>query len=143
VATRSYTGNDYDSGYGDVDRTSGWIGFAGTLLILGGAWNIFDGILAIANSKVYTRNSSYVFSDLRTWGWIMLVGGVLEALAGFAIFRGNQLARWFGIAAASGNGLIQLAFVPVYPFWGLMMFSIDVLIVYGLAVYGSRSRFAT
>jgi hypothetical protein len=28
--------------------------------------------------------------------------------------------------------------VPVYPFWALMIFAVDMLVVYGLAVYGGQ-----
>jgi hypothetical protein len=32
-------------------------------------------------------------------------------------------------------------FVPAYPFWALSMFTVDMLIIYGLAVYaGPRLR---
>ena len=37
----------------------------------------------------------------------------------------------------------QLMFVPVYPWWAIAMFSLDVLIIYGLAVCaGTRLRVA-
>jgi hypothetical protein len=116
----------------------GWITFAGVMLALAGMWNLFDGILALANSKFYGVNKTYVFSDLRTWGWIVLFLGVLELIAAFAIFTGSEFARWFGVAAAGVNSIGQLAFVPVYPLWGLMMFSVDVFVIYGLTVYGGK-----
>jgi hypothetical protein len=108
------------------------------MLGLAGTWNLIDGILAVANSKVYGHNKTYVFSDLRTWGWIVLVLGIAQLLAAFAVMAGSELARWFGIAVAAVNSIGQLSFVPVYPFWGIMMFSVDVIIIYGLAVYGGR-----
>jgi len=57
------------------------------------------------------------------------------------LLSGSEIARWFGIAVAGINALGQLAFVPAYPVWGLLMFSVDVLIIYGLAAYaGKRLR---
>jgi hypothetical protein len=29
-------------------------------------------------------------------------------------------------------------FIPAYPFWGLALFTVDVLIIYALAVYGGH-----
>jgi hypothetical protein len=29
-------------------------------------------------------------------------------------------------------------FLPAYPLWALAMFSVDMLIIYGLAVYGGK-----
>ena len=122
----------------DEVQASGWLAFAGTLLGLAGLWNVFDGILALSRSKVYGVNHNYVFSDLRTWGWIVLLLGVVQILAAFAIFSGSELARWFGIAAAGVNAIGQLAFVPVYPWWALMIFSADILVIYGLAVHAGK-----
>jgi hypothetical protein len=116
----------------------GWITFAGVMLGLAGLWNVLDGILALSNSKFYGVNKTYVFSDLRTWAWIVLFLGILELVASFAIFTGSELARWFGVAAAGVNSIGQLALVPVYPFWALMMFSVDVFVIYGLTVYGGK-----
>jgi hypothetical protein len=139
MATRAY---DMDGAAGadeyDDVRGMGWIAFAGIMLGLAGTWNFIDGILAISKSKVYGVNTTYVFSDLRTWGWIILVLGCLQLLATFAIFAGSEFARWFGIVVAGLNAIAQLGFVPVYPFWALMMFTADILIIYGLAVYGGK-----
>jgi len=78
----------------------------------------------------------FVFSGLNTWGWIVLILGIIQALAALAILSGSEFARWFGIAAAGLNGIGQLMFVPAYPAWAIAMFAVDVLIIYALAVYG-------
>lgn len=124
----------------DYSETTGvgWITFAVVLLGLAGIWNVVDGILAISKSHVYAANASYVFSDLNTWGWIVLILGIIEGLAALAILSGSEWARWFGIGVAGINAIGQLSFVPVYPFWGLMMFAVDILIIYALAMYGGR-----
>jgi len=129
----------------DVDAPSGmgWVTFAAVILGLAGVWNSIDGILAISSSRVYTANSVYVFSDLNTWGWIMLILGIIQIIAAGSLLAGSEFARWFGIAAAGLNAIGQLLFVPVYPWWGIAMFTLDVLVIYGLAVYaGSRLRTA-
>jgi hypothetical protein len=138
MATRAY---DMDAAgadeYDDV-RGMGWIAFAGIMLGLAGTWSIIDGILAISRSKVYGVNHTYVWTDLRTWGWIMLVLGCLLLLATFAIFAGSEFARWFGMIVAGLNAIGQLGFVSVYPFWALMLFTVDILVIYALAVYGGK-----
>jgi hypothetical protein len=106
------------------------------MLGLAGIWNFVDGILAISSSRVYTGNATYVFSDLNTWGWIVMILGIIEGLAALSIMSGSEFARWFGIGAAALNAIGNLLFIPVYPWWGLAMFSVDVLIIYALAVYG-------
>jgi len=139
MASQGYTRVDA-SGYEGI-RGGGWILFAASMLGLAGSWNTIQGILAIADSRVYVGEHKFVFSDLKTWGWIMLVLGVLQLLAAFGIVRGSEAATWFGIGVAGLNAIGQLLFLPAYPFWALTMFAVDVLIIYALAVYGgSRLR---
>jgi hypothetical protein len=114
----------------------GWVTFAAVLLGLAGIWNFVDGILAISSSHVYTANSTFVFSDLNTWGWIVLILGIIQGLAALAILSGSEWARWFGVAVAGLNAVGQLMFIPVYPWWGIAMFAVDILIIYALSVYG-------
>jgi len=125
--------------YAEVEsRAAGWLGFAAIMLGLAGTWNVIDGILAISRSKVYAPGATYVFSDLRTWGWIILLLGIAQLCAAFAIVAGSQIARWFGIGVAGLNSIGQLMFVQAAPFWAIAMFAVDMLIIYALAVYGGR-----
>ena len=125
----------------DAAEGVGWVVFASILLFIAGTWNFIDGILAISSSHVYTTTAHYVFSDLNTWGWIVMVLGISQLAAGAAVVGGSEMARWFAIAVACVNSIGQLAFLPAYPFWALSMFTVDMLIIYGLAVYGgSRLR---
>src|SRR3954447_19720739 len=82
-------------------RVTGWWVFAGILLAIGGTLNIIYGIAAISNSKFFTADATFIISGLNTWGWIILVLGVLELLAGFSLFAGGGYGRWVGIFAAS------------------------------------------
>jgi hypothetical protein len=143
------TAQDYDveGGYGAAQTDSpsgvGWVTFASVLLGLAGVWNSIDGILGIAGSRVYTASSVFVFSDLNTWGWIMLILGIIQLIAAGSLLAGSEFARWFGISAAGLNAIGQLMFVPVYPWWAIAMFTVDVLIIYALAIYGgARLRVA-
>jgi hypothetical protein len=122
----------------DAADTSGvgWVVFASILLFIAGTWNFIDGILAVASSHVYVAGAHFVFSDLKTWGWIVLLLGIAQLAAGAAVVGGSEVARWFAIAVAGVNSIGQLMFLPAYPFWALSMFTLDMLIIYGLAVYG-------
>jgi hypothetical protein len=114
----------------------GWLTFAGMMLGLAGIFNVLDGILALADSKSFTANAVFVFSDLRTWGWIVLILGALQLIASVAIFAGSEFARWFGITVAGLNAIAQLGFVQAYPVWSIAIFAMDIMIIYALAVYG-------
>jgi len=129
------------STYTDEAAGSGWITFAGVMIIIVSILNIIDGIAAISNSTFFVANAKYVVSDLNTWGWIVLCLGVVQMLVGFGIWAGNQFARWTGIVVVSLNMIAQLLFIPSYPFWALTIFTIDVLVLYGLVAYGGRPTF--
>jgi hypothetical protein len=120
---------------------AGWVSFAAIMLALAGVWNVIDGMLAIGSSRVYGPSQTFVFSDLNTWGWIILALGVIQLLAAYSIIAGSEVGRWFGIGAAFVNGIGQLFFIPAYPWWSIAMFTVDLIVIYALAVYGgSRLR---
>jgi hypothetical protein len=126
---------------GDADdRGVGLVVFAGILLLVVGIFNLIDGIAAIANSHVFVANATYVFGNLKTWGWIALILGIIQLLAGGGVMVGNQAARWVGVAAIALNTIAQLLFLPAYPFWSLLIIAIDVVALYGLCAYGSRAN---
>ena len=105
------------------------------MMALAGTWASIEGVAAIANSKIFVANSVFVFSNLNTWGWVVLGLGALLLLAAFTVFAGSQFARWFGIFAAGLNGIGQLFFIQAYPLWSMAMFAVDIIIIYALATY--------
>lgn len=118
----------------DESLLSGWWVFAGILLLVAGVLNIIYGIAAIGDSKFFTENVTYVFSSLHTWGWILLILGVLELVAAFSLFSGGEFGRWFGIFIASLNAIgALLAIGGAYPFWSLAIFALCIIIIYKLA----------
>ena len=114
---------------------SGLLIFAMAMMAFAGIWAIFEGIAAIAGSRVFVANSVFVFSNLNTWGWIVLGLGTLLLLSAFTLFTGIQFARWFGITAAGLNAAGQLFFLDAYPLWSVCMFAADIVIIYALATY--------
>jgi hypothetical protein len=118
----------------------GLVWFAAILLLVLGTFNVIDGIAAIANSHIFVANAHYVVGDLRAWGWVALILGVLQLLAGVGVMVGNQAARWFGVAAIGLNMVGQMFFIPAYPFYSLTIIAIDVFALYALCAYGSKSN---
>jgi len=121
----------------------GMIVFAAVLLGTVGLFNVIDGIAAIARSHVFVANAHYVVGDLRAWGWVALILGVLQALASIGVLNGNQAARWFGVAVTGLSAISQMFFIPAYPFWSLIIIAVDVVALWGLCAYGSRQNLAS
>ena len=114
--------------------------FAVALLVTVGVFNLIDGIAAIANSHVFIANAHYVVGDLRAWGWVVLILGVLQLIAAIAILAGSQAARWFAVVVIGLNAIGQMLFIPAYPFWSLLIIAVDVVALWGLCAYGSREN---
>jgi hypothetical protein len=130
-----YSAYDDEAGYGLVT-------FAGVMLLIVGILNTLYGIAAIDSANVFVGGARYVFGDLNTWGWFVLALGVLQLFAAFAIWRGTPWGRWFGVACASANVILQILWIPAYPILALTLLALDVAIIYGLLAYGGRRRAA-
>jgi hypothetical protein len=124
--------------YEDDDRSYGWVVFAGTLLLLVGSINVIQGIAAVGNANFHTHNAHYVFANLNTWGWVVLILGSCQFLVGCGVFIKNQFSRWTGVVVLAANTIAQLLIVPAYPFWSLTLITMDILAIYGLIAYGKR-----
>jgi hypothetical protein len=138
--SQDYEIRSYTPDYVDTSQASGpgWAVFATVMLGFAAIWNVVAGVLAVASSQVYIEDAQLVFGGLHTWGWILLMLGIVQGFAVFTLLSGNDYARSFGIGASGVNALGQLLFVPAYPWWALAAFSVDVLIIYSLAVHGAR-----
>jgi hypothetical protein len=112
---------------------SGWWVFAGALLLIAGVLNVIYGIAAIGDSKFFAQNVEFIISSLNTWGWVILIIGVLELIAAFSLFAGGEFGRWIGIFVGSLNAIGALLSIPAYPFWSLAIFALSIIIVYKLA----------
>jgi hypothetical protein len=52
-------------------RITGWVWFAGILLIVGGCFNIIHGFAALERKEYFT--SDIVYSNLTFWGWAFIL----------------------------------------------------------------------
>ena len=72
------------------------------------------------------------------WGWFFLIVGILQMAAAVSIWNRQMFGQMFGIFSASLNIVVLLFTVNAYPFAAFMLFIVDVLVIYGLTVYGGR-----
>ena len=126
---------EYDDTHGQ-----GFVTFAGVMIMIAAVLNTIYGIAAIDSANFYADGARYVFGDLNTWGWFLLGLGIVQFFAASAIWRGVSWGRWFGVACASVNAILQMLWIPASPFIALTILVLDILAVYGLVVYGGRRR---
>jgi hypothetical protein len=124
----------------DVDPGRGWIVFAGAMLALGGVLNLVYGFAAIGNSHVFVHHVDYVIGNLKTWGWLRVATGLMQIVVAFAIWAATEWGRWLGVIAAGLNMIVQFLALPAAPGQAIVMFFVDVIVIYGLLTYGGRDR---
>jgi hypothetical protein len=125
--------------------TSGWavgfILFAAILMIMVGIFQAIQGLIAILENEFYVATRNYVFQlDATSWGWIHLLGGVLVAFAGWGLLSGRTWARTVAIVLAVLSAIANFLWIPYYPFWALLIITMDILVIWAIAAHGGAMR---
>ena len=95
---------------------TGWIAFAGVMMIIAGSLNALYGLIGIVNDEwVVWTNQASVYLDLSQWGAVHLIVGLVMLLSGIGVFSGNILARTVGVIVASLSLIANFFFIPAYP----------------------------
>jgi hypothetical protein len=123
-----------------------WVGmviFAGTMLLMMGALQAMEGLVAIFQDDYYlvTRGGMVVNLDYTTWGWTHLIIGLIAVGVGIGVFAGQTWARVAGIVIAAISVLVNIAFLAAYPIWITIVIALDVLAIYALAVHGKEIKY--
>jgi hypothetical protein len=121
---------------------AGWIGFAGILLLVVGAIDFMQGLIALFEDEYYVvTQSGFLAVDLTAWGWIMMIWGVLLVLGGLGLLSAQGWARWFTIVIVCLNFIAQLGFLgnSQYPLWSLTVIALNVIILFALTARWSES----
>jgi hypothetical protein len=124
----------------EAESGAGWVLFAGTMVAIAGVLNVIYGIAAIDQSQFFTANAHYVVTNLKTWGWIVTIVGLVQLIASVSIWNRREFGRWIGVISASLNMILMLLWLPGSPFLALAVFGIDILVIYGLLTYGGRRQ---
>ena len=123
-------------------RWVGWVYFAAALMFLIGFFQAIEGLAAIVNDN-FTKvspNGLVVHVDYTVWGWIHLAIGVVIFLSGLGVLSGRVIARAVGVAIAVIGAVVNLAFLPAQPAWGVILVSVNVLLIWALTVHGGELR---
>ncbi len=110
---------------------SSYSNFAGIFLFVVGLFNILDGVIMLWR-KEYFQEADLVVSNLQTWGWGMLVIGVVQVLAGWLVLSRSSVGRWVGIVIVIVSMMASFVAIGAYPFWTFVILAIDVMVLWGL-----------
>jgi hypothetical protein len=126
-------------------ETSGWavgfVLFAAIMMIMVGVFDALQGLIGIFQNEFYVATRNYLFKlDATTWGWIHLILGVLIAFAGWGLLSGRTWARVVGITLAVISAITNFLWIPYYPFWAILIITLDVFVIWALAAHGGELR---
>jgi hypothetical protein len=115
---------------------TGWVRFGGVLMTIIGAFAVLEGFFALFSPTYVTLTGAGVLLlDLTAWGWVHLLLGILVLVTGLALLGGAPgWARGVGVTLLAINTVVQLAFMPAYPLWSIVLIVLDVVVIYGLVV---------
>ena len=134
---------DSEGRYGDTQTAwAGWVIFGGVMLIMLGAFQIIEGLVALFDDGFYLVRSNGLVVDVNynTWGWIHLTIGAVGVLAGLGLLAGNMLARVVGVIIACLSAVVNLAFISAYPVWSAIVITVDLIVIYAIIVHGRELK---
>ena len=120
------------------ERGSGWIAFAGVMMILAGLLDIVNGLYALDAEDRPVQG--LLIDSLEGWGWFYLIVGVVLVIAGFFVFQRSPWAVTIGVIVALLGAVTNMFWIFEFPIHALILVLINVLVLYALVVYGDRDR---
>lgn len=132
-----------NTGVGEHEQHPVKQGFAGgttfaaaTLLLVVSVLAVLQAISALANDELFVVGREYVYKfDLTTWGWIVLVLGVVGALIACGMYTGATWARMAAVAIASLSIIANFLWLPYYPWWSILVIALDVVVIWAVATW--------
>jgi len=125
----------------DPTGWTGWIVFASFMMFLLGAFQAVQGLVALFDDGFYVTSGNLVVNvNYNVWGTVHLLLGVLLILTGAGVLTGNLAARTIGVILAGLSALANLLFIEAYPFWSIIIITVDVLVIYALTIHGRELK---
>jgi hypothetical protein len=113
---------------------TGGVLFAGMVMILGGLFQFFEGIAAIAKDNVFLAAPKYTLRlNITSWGWIHVILGLLIIIVGYFLLTGSLWARMTAMFLVAVQLFTNFFFLPYYPIWALVIIALDVFVLWSLA----------
>lgn len=122
-------------------RGTGRAAFAAILLLIAGTLNIMYGIGALDSANIFVNDTRYIFTNLNTMGWVLIVLAVIQLTGGFSLLAGNTYGRVIGIIGGTLGAIGALLSIGgSNPWWSLAVFFLCLWIVYGIMILGDDER---
>jgi len=111
---------------------SGWVRFAAILLIFAGAMNVIHGFTLLDHKHFVSTQIDY--SNLKFWGWLFLIFGVVQIGAGVAVFGRRLIGYQTGVVLAVIAIVMWFLMIFSAPMGALIGIIVNLCVLYGLTV---------
>ena len=121
---------------------TGWVVFAGFMMLMLGFFQAIEGLVALFNNGFYhvTPSGLVLNVNYNVWGWVHLILGAVIFVSGIGVLAGNTAARAVAVVLAGLSALLNLVFIEAYPIWSVIIITVDVLVIYAITVHGRELR---
>ena len=121
---------------------SGALLFAFLMFIAAGAFQLLEGIAALARGSFFVVTSSYVYRvDVTVWGWIHVALGIIFLAVGAWVLGGSVPARYVAMGMAVLSSVAHFLFIPYQPIWSVLVITVNVIVIWALAGRFEQERF--
>lgn len=136
------TGNESLDEAVPTSNWTGWISFAGGMLIIIGGFNVLEGLVTLVNKDYYQVSPEELAVNVpySVLGWVQLALGLLAAGIGIGLLRGNSGARVAGVLLAGVSAIVHLATIATYPLWAFVVIVFNIMVIYSIIVHGREMK---
>ncbi|MFC0437050.1 hypothetical protein [Kutzneria buriramensis] len=124
---------------------SGWVVFASVLLVVTGAVNVVEGLVAMGQRSrvVVVADRFYLVDNTTTWGLVLLVFGAVLVAVGAGLLTLSEWARLPAIVIVGLHAVSQVFWIGAYPVWAVLMIALDTVLLFGLTARWPQSSRGT
>jgi len=94
-------------------------------------------VVGLVTNEFYVATQKWLFQfDATTWGWVQIILGVIDVVAGIGLLSGAVWARILGVAIAAASIRANFVWLPYYPLWAVLIITFDVFVIWALTAHG-------
>lgn len=125
-------------------HATGWVGWiitASFFMMLAGILHFIYGFAAVLSQGWYlTGTGTAYLVDMTTWGWSLMIGGILMIVAASLLYAGNITGRVLGVILFVGGVIANIAVFTATPIWSSLAIVVNLFVLYAIVAHGDEMK---
>ena len=125
-------------------HATGWVGWiitASFFMMLAGIMHFIFGFAAVLSQGWYlTADSTVYLFDAVTWGWSLMIGGILMIIAAAMLYSGSMAGRVIGVVLFVSGLVANIAMFSVAPIWSSLAIVLNLFVLYAIIAHGEEMK---